>query len=71
MGIYQSTSHWNPYGKKPAPLIADLFFLMSYERDFMLSLKTDTQAQIIDTFYDTSRYLDDILMLIISNLVIL
>ena len=46
-------------GTNCAPLIADLF-LYCYERDFMLNLKTDTQAYIIDAFNDTSRYLDDI-----------
>ena len=49
-----------PMGTNCAPLIADLF-LYCYERDFMLSLKSDTQADIIKAFNDTSRYLDDIL----------
>ena len=44
-------------GTNCAPLVADLF-LYSYERDFMLSLKSDTQADIIEAFYNTSRYLD-------------
>ena len=39
---------------------ADLF-LFCYERDFMMSLSDDTQADIIDAFNTTSRYLDDIL----------
>ena len=43
-------------GTKCAPLIADLF-LYCYERDFMLSLDKNSQAD------DTSRYLDDILNL--------
>ena len=47
-------------GTNCAPLIADLF-LYCYERDFMLSLKPDTQADVIQAFNDTSRYLDDIL----------
>ena len=42
-----------------APLVRDLF-LYCYERDFMLSLKSDTQADIIEAFNNTSRYLDDI-----------
>ena len=48
-----------PMGTNCAPLVADLF-LYCYERDFMLGLKTDTQADIIEAFNDTSRYLDDI-----------
>ena len=43
-----------------APLVADLF-LFCYERDFMTSLSDDKQADIIDAFNTTSRYLDDIL----------
>ena len=48
-----------PMGTNCAPLIADLF-LYCYERDFMLSLDSDKQADIISAFNDTSRYLDDI-----------
>ena len=48
-----------PMGTNCAPLVADLF-LYCYEKDFMLSLKSDTQADIITAFNDTSRYLDDI-----------
>ena len=43
-----------------APLVADLF-LFCYERDFMMSLSDDKQADIIDAFNTSSRYLDDIL----------
>ena len=43
-----------------APLVADLF-LFCYERDFMMSLSDDKQADVIDTLNTTSRYLDDIL----------
>ena len=43
-----------------APLVADLF-LFCYERDFMVSLSDDKQAEVIGAFYTTSRYLDDIL----------
>ena len=45
------------------PLVADLF-LFCYERDFMMSLSDDNQANVIDTidaFNTTSRYLDNIL----------
>ena len=47
-------------GTNCAPLVADLF-LFCYERDFMMSLSDDTQADVIDAFNTTSRYLDDIL----------
>ena len=43
-----------------APVVAELF-LFCYERDFMMSLSDDKQADIIDAFNTTSRYLDDIL----------
>ena len=43
-----------------APLVADLF-LLCYERDFVMSLSDDKQADVIDAFNTTSRYLDDIL----------
>ena len=47
-------------GTDCAPLVADLF-LLCYERDFMMSLSDDKQADIIDAFNTTFRYLDDIL----------
>ena len=47
-------------GTNCAPLVADLF-LFCYERDFLMSLSDDKQADIIDAFNTTSRYLDDIL----------
>ena len=43
-----------------APLVVKLF-LFCYERDFMMSPSDDKQADIIDAFNTTSRYLDDIL----------
>ena len=49
-----------PMGTNCAPLVADLF-LFCYERDFMFSLSDDKQADVIDAFNTTSRYLDDIL----------
>ena len=49
-----------PMGTNCAPLVADLF-LFCYERDFMMSLSVDKQADVIDAFNTTSRYLDDIL----------
>ena len=47
-------------GTSCAPLVADLF-VFCYERDFMMSLSDDRQADVIDAFNTTSRYLDDIL----------
>ena len=38
-----------------APLVADLF-LFCYEKDFMMSLSDDKQADVIDAFITTSRY---------------
>ena len=49
-----------PIGTNCAPLVADLF-LFCYERDFMMFLSDDKQADVIDAFHTTSRYLDDIL----------
>ena len=47
-------------GSNIAPLVANLF-LFCFERDFMMSLSDDKQADVIDAFNTTSRYLDDIL----------
>ena len=47
-------------GTNCAPLVADLF-LFCYERDILMSLSVDKQADVIDAFNTTSRYLDDIL----------
>ena len=47
-------------GTNCAPLVADLF-LCCYERDFMDSLNHDNQADVIEAFNSTSRYLDDLL----------
>ena len=49
-----------PMGTNRAPLAADLF-LFCYERDFMASLTDDNQADIMEAFNPTSRYLDDLL----------
>ena len=49
-----------PMGTNRAPLVADLF-LFCYERDFMMSLSDDKQADVIDALNTTSRYLEDIL----------
>ena len=42
-----------------APLVANLF-LFCYERDFMMSLSDDKQADVIGALNTTFRYLDDI-----------
>ena len=47
-----------PMGTNCASLVADLF-LFCYERDFMKSLSRENQADIIQAFNSTSRYLDD------------
>ena len=49
-----------PMGTQGAPLVADLF-LFCYERDLMMSLSDDKQADVIEAFNTISRYLDDIL----------
>ena len=49
-----------PMGTNCAPLVADLF-LFCYERVFMTSLSGNNQADIIEAFNSTSRYLDDLL----------
>ena len=49
-----------PMDTNCAPLVADLF-LFCYERDFMTSLSDVKQAEIIEAFKSTSRYLDDLL----------
>ena len=49
-----------PVGINCLSLVADLF-LFCYESDFMMSLSDDKQADIIDAFNTTSRYLNDIL----------
>ena len=49
-----------PMGTNCAPVVADLF-LFCYEKDFMMSLYDDKQADVIDAFNTTSRYLDGIL----------
>ena len=49
-----------PMGTNCAPHVADLF-LFSFERDFMTSLSDVKQAELIEAFKSTSRYLDGIL----------
>ena len=49
-----------PIGTNCAPLITNLF-LFCYERDLMMSLSGDKQADIIDAFNTSSRCLDNIL----------
>ena len=49
-----------PMGTNVIPLIVDLF-LSCHDRDFMTSPSDVKQAEIIETFKSTSRYLDDLL----------
>ena len=51
------------------PLVADLF-LFCYERDFMMSLSDDKQADIIDAFNTTSNIWTIFLILIMFILTI-
>ena len=43
-------------GSNCAPLVADLF-LFRYKRDIMVSLSDENQADVIEAFNSTSRYL--------------
>ena len=47
-------------GTNCAPLVVDLF-LYCYERESTDSLNHDNQANVIEAFNSTSRYLDDLL----------
>ena len=49
-----------PMDTNCVPLVADLF-LFCYEREFVMSLSGDKQADVIDALNTTSRYLDHIL----------
>ena len=49
-----------PMGTDCSPLVAGLF-LFCYERDFMLTLSDNNQADVFRAFNSTSRYLDDLL----------
>ena len=49
-----------PMGTNCAPLVADLF-LFCYERDYMLSISDNNQADVVEAFFSTSWYLDDLL----------
>ena len=53
-------------GTNCAPLVPALF-LFCYERDFVMSLSDDKQADIIDAFNTTSRYLADILNMMFNK----
>ena len=46
-------------GTNCAPLVADVF-LFCYEREFMMSLSADNDAESTEAFNSTSRYLDDL-----------
>ena len=47
-------------GTNCAPLVAELF-LFCCERDFMLALSDNNQADVIEAFNSTSRYPDVLL----------
>ena len=48
-------------GTNCAPLVADLS-LLCHERDFMLSPSDNNQADVVEAFNSTLRYLDDLLI---------
>ena len=50
-----------PMSTNCAPPVADLS-LLCYERDFMLSPSDNNQADVVEAFNSTSRYLDDLLI---------
>ena len=47
-------------GTNCSPMVANLF-LFCYEKDLMISLSDEKQADIIDAFNTTSRYLEELL----------
>ena len=53
-----------PMGTNVANIVADLFVFCS-ERDLMMSLSADKDAKIIEAFSSTSRYLEDLLYIIL------
>ena len=46
-------------GSYCAPLVEALFLFCYDEKDFLMSLSDDKQADVIDAFNTTSRYFDD------------
>ena len=60
LGYLLSDKTHIPMDTNCGPLVADLF-LFCNERDFMLSLSDNNQADIIEAFNSTFRYLDDLL----------
>ena len=50
-----------PMGTNCAPLVADFFFFFFFFFFFTKSLSRENQADIIEAFNSTSRYLDDLL----------
>ena len=57
---FGNTLYRQMVGIPMGPLVADLFLFFN-ERDFMTSLSNNNQADIIDVFNSTSRYLDNLL----------
>ena len=50
------------------PVVADLF-LFRYEREFILSLSDNNQADVVEAFNSTSIYLDDLLNIDFAQMV--
>ena len=60
-----------PMGTYCALLVANIFFffLLCYERDFILSLSDNNQSEVIEAFISTSWYLDDLLIIYYNFLI--
>ena len=58
--LYRQIVGITTMGTNYAPLVSDLF-LFCYERDFMATLSDNNQADVVEAFNSTSRYLDDLL----------
>ena len=58
-----------PMGTNCAPLLADSF-LFCYDRGFMLSLSDNNQADVVEAFNSTSRYLDGCDSVVVDSLLI-
>ena len=60
LNFMEKTDTESYMGTNCAPLIADLI-LFCYERDFMIFLSDDKQAEITQAFNSRSKYLDNLL----------
>ena len=58
--VYLLDNSFIRFGTNCAPLVADLFHFC-FKKDFMKSRSRENQADIIEAFNSTSRYLDNLL----------